>query len=498
MSSTIDQDTSKEVTSKAHQKAWLLYDSRMEMHADLDPDSHQIERPERIISIIESLSELSSKIQTKRNSCPFITIESLEPASLETIELVHSKEYIQRLAQTSTMKEEQLKEIKTIDCTIQEEENMENDEDMYFNSHTFLSARLACAGVIASIEATLSSANAPKRALAIVRPPGHHACFQKAMGFCFFNSVVVAAKHALHTGKSKKVVILDWDIHHGNGTQDLTYDDENILYISMHRYGKKCGDLFFPGTGTPKEVGGNENNLEAIGTNVNLAWTCAHMGNSEYAAAMSELILPLIHGFGADLVLVSCGLDAAKGDLIGDCDLLPSMYYSMTQSILETVGNTVPVVVALEGGYNTSVIAECMSAIALALLNEDWRGEQSASIGNIPKSTDVVSIVEKMDRDCDKEIMQLKKGREALIPVYNYYASESTNRGNVKNSAIKDINKTIRCLKSTPMWHDRDLFQTIPLQFEKVDRVTRQSSRRNKKSVDDVDIMDISFQSMTL
>lgn len=209
------------------------------------------------------------------------------------------------------------------------------------------------------------------RAFAVVRPPGHHACQSRSMGFCFLNSVAVAAKHGLirHSDKCKRVLILDWDVHHGNGTQDLTYDDPNILYVSLHRIAKQGSNTyFFPGTGRPEEVGHGP----AEGSNLNVAWDVKKIGNVEYAAAFSELILPLVSAFDPSLIMISSGFDAAQGDLIGDCLLSPEMYYRMTRSLLVTAGVDVPMVVALEGGYNLSVISNCAEAVALALLDEPW------------------------------------------------------------------------------------------------------------------------------
>lgn len=232
-------------------QVYLIYDERMELHQTLDEAKRacHVERPERIVSILERLLSLQSRLINHRQmnsmeenitvKSPFIHLKC-EVAKQQTIELAHSLEYFNRLKATSIMTVEELNAIHTIDCSIADG-STEDDEDMYFCKDTFQAALLAAGGVVQCVEAVTSPATETSRALAVVRPPGHHACHDQTMGFCFFNSVVVAAKHAIQSQRAQKVVILDWDIHHGNGSQDLTYNDENILFISLHR---KCGRSF--------------------------------------------------------------------------------------------------------------------------------------------------------------------------------------------------------------------------------------------------------------
>ena len=180
--------------------------------------------------------------------------------------------------------------------------------------------------------------------------------------------MAVAAKHAIHSGRAKRVFILDWDIHHGNGIQNLTYDDPDIFYLSIHRasFGSKKRDSwFYPGTGRPNEIGTGD----GTGSNLNMVWGEGGMGDVEYAAAFSHVVLPLLESFDPDLIMIACGLDAAQGDLIGDCGLTPDMFYTMMRSILEASPST-SIVVALEGGYNIDISAQCMENVALALLDE--------------------------------------------------------------------------------------------------------------------------------
>lgn len=178
---------------------------------------------------------------------------------------------------------------------------------------------------------------------------------------------------------------MDWDIHHGNGIQNLTYDDPYIFYLSIHR---ACFDdqklWFYPGTGKPSEVGEGS----GVGTNLNLVWGQGGMGNEEYATAFSELVLPTLSAFQPDLILVACGLDAAKGDLLGDCGLSPDMYYIMTKSLLDQAGADIPIVMVLEGGYNINVVCKCMEKVALALLDEPCHDGQYYGLSRYLKPTD--------------------------------------------------------------------------------------------------------------
>jgi acetoin utilization deacetylase AcuC-like enzyme len=224
----------------------------------------------------------------------------------------------------------------------------------------------------------------------------------------------VAAKHAITTGRAKRVFILDWDIHHGNGIQDLTYDDPNIFYLSIHRTSfeqdggndkKYKEEWFYPGTGRPTEVGEGH----GAGANLNLVWTHSGMGNEEYATAFAELVLPVLSSFQPDLILVACGLDAAKGDLLGDCGLSPDMYYIMTKSLLDQAGADIPMVVVLEGGYNISVSAECMENVALALLDEPCRNDQYYDLSRYWKAGAATGTNIRNDSDASNTHTKKKK-----------------------------------------------------------------------------------------
>ena len=229
---------------------------------------------------------------------------------------------------------------------------------MYFNRATPRAARLAAGGVLALTDAVCEGKL--RAGFAIVRPPGHHACSGAMCGFCFLNSVAIAARAALarHPRTVRRVLVLDWDVHHGNGTQEIFDDDDRVLFVSLHRFGKG----FFPGTGAPTWAGKDAGR----GHTVNLAWAHEGMGDAEYLAAFDALLMPICRQFSPDLVLVSCGFDAAAGDPLGGMALSPLGFAAMAARLSQLANGRV--VYALEGGYKPSVAARCTLAVLRLLV----------------------------------------------------------------------------------------------------------------------------------
>uniref|UniRef100_A0A673AEY1 Histone deacetylase n=1 Tax=Sphaeramia orbicularis TaxID=375764 RepID=A0A673AEY1_9TELE len=286
--------------------AGLVYDSLMLKHQCVCGNAHiHPEHAGRVQSIWSRLQEtgLLSRCERIRG----------RKASLDEIQTVHS-EFHTLLYGTSPLNRHKLDHKKLLGPISQKMYavlpcgGIGVDSDTVWNEmHSSAAVRMAVGSVIEL--AFRVAAGELKNGFAVVRPPGHHAEESTAMGFCFFNSVAITAKLLQQKLGVGKILIVDWDIHHGNGTQQAFYSDPNVLYISLHRYDD---GNFFPGSGAPEEVGSGA----AVGFNVNIAWTGGvdpPMGDVEYLTAFRNVVMPVAQQFSPDVVLVSAGFDAVEG-----------------------------------------------------------------------------------------------------------------------------------------------------------------------------------------
>ncbi|CAE6428524.1 unnamed protein product [Rhizoctonia solani] len=339
-----------EATPSQHHplRTGYCYDSAMTLHTQQgidpdDPDEHHPEKPQRITCIraILAINGLLERMQ----QIPIRLVRTNE------VMLVHTRDLVEKVAGLESMTDEH------IAATAQFYDQL----SLYVTQATSHAAALSCGGVV---ECALAVARGQVRnSFAIVRPPGHHAEPDEHMGFCFYNNVAVATRVVLNETPIKRVLILDWDVHHGNGTQLAFEDDPNVLYISIHRYD---GGEFYPGGtyGSMNSVG----NGAGKGKSVNIPWPEGHMGDADYMYAFLNIVMPIAYEFAPELVFISAGFDAAAGDTLGSCDVTPACYAHMTALLGTLAGGKL--VVALEGGYNLDSISRSALAVTCALLGD--------------------------------------------------------------------------------------------------------------------------------
>jgi acetoin utilization deacetylase AcuC-like enzyme len=242
-------------------------------------------------------------------------------------------------------------------------------------------AALASAGLAEwAVDAALDGADGRQTPFALGRPPGHHAVFDDAMGFCFFNNVGVAAQSALDRRDAERVAVFDWDVHHGNGTQDIFYDRDDVFYVSIHEEG------LYPGTGQVGETG--EGDGEGTTCNVPLP---AGAGDADYDRAFDDVVAPVVERFDPDLFVVSAGFDAHRHDPISRMRVSTEGFASLTASVRD-VSDRVDAALAfvLEGGYGLDTLSEGVAAV-----HETFDGRDPIPTDESPKEG-TESLVERI------------------------------------------------------------------------------------------------------
>jgi len=234
------------------------------------------------------------------------------------------------------------------------------DPDTYVSSQSFEAALMAAGGLVHAVESVLDGEIA--NAFALVRPPGHHATTERAMGFCLFNNVAVAAHAAMALAGVERVFVVDFDVHHGNGTADILADNPDVFYVSTHQY------PYYPGTGAREDTGRGAGAGSAL--NVPLP---TNVGDEGYARIFETLVWPLAERFHPDLILVSAGYDAHWDDPLARMGLSLAGYAAITRTLVEMADQLCEgrIVLTLEGGYQLSVLAHGVLNTFYALLGEE-------------------------------------------------------------------------------------------------------------------------------
>jgi acetoin utilization deacetylase AcuC-like enzyme len=226
------------------------------------------------------------------------------------------------------------------------------DADTQANASTFETARLATGGLLAVLDAIMEGK--ADNGFALVRPPGHHAEVDRVTGFCFFNNIAIGAKYLQNKYGLERILIIDWDVHHGNGTQRSFYASGDVMYVSTHQY------PHYPGTGAAGDVGA----ADGMGYTVNLPFPPGY-GDAEYAEVFGRIVEPIGRQFKPDFVLISAGFDCHRLDPLGDMRVTAEGFARMTKGLLSVAGECCAgrCAAVLEGGYSLEGLKEGVKSV---------------------------------------------------------------------------------------------------------------------------------------
>ncbi|HXE14316.1 MAG TPA: histone deacetylase [Bryobacteraceae bacterium] len=290
------------------------------------------EQPARVSAIFNQLRERETLQQLQQITARMATEDELA--------LAHDRGYIELVRREVASEREEL-----------------STGDTVISPHSFEAAKLAAGSICAAVDAVF--AGEIDNAFCLARPPGHHAEHNRGMGFCLFNNVAVGARYAQKRYGAERVLIADWDVHHGNGTQEIFYRDPSVFFFSTHQ------SPWYPGTGAANETGN--------GPGAGLTSNCplpAGSGRKEIVGAFRELLLPALHKFQPDLVLISAGFDSRIGDPLGGFTLEDEDFADLTRLMVDAAATSAHdrVISVLEGGYNLKGLASAANAHVEALL----------------------------------------------------------------------------------------------------------------------------------
>jgi acetoin utilization deacetylase AcuC-like enzyme len=252
---------------------------------------------------------------------------------------------------------------------------------------SFEAALYAAGGVIKATDAVMTGE--VNSAFALVRPPGHHATRDKGMGFCLFNNIAIAAKYALDKYTVKRIAIIDFDVHHGNGTQEAFESNSSVLYVSTHE------SPLYPGSGSINEIGTGE----AKGTKINIPLP-AGCGDTEYERCYTEVIVPVVTRFKPELILVSAGYDAHFADDLAMMQLTVSGYGMIVKFIKDLADSLCNgrIILTLEGGYNLNALAASVKATFDVLLGASEIQDPLGKANRKTAAPDITPIIEQVKK----------------------------------------------------------------------------------------------------
>jgi acetoin utilization deacetylase AcuC-like enzyme len=303
-------------------KTAIVVDPR---YRDHDPGAGHPERPERLLSVESVIHDWQG---------PPLERVDARVAAEDEIRAAHTDDLYARIRDTQRVARARI------------------DADTSTCALSFETALLAAGGLLELTDAVATRAF--KNGFAFVRPPGHHATAAQAMGFCLFNNVAVAARHLQRKHGFERIAIIDWDLHHGNGTEAIFYDDPSVLYVSLHQY------PFYPGTGAVTDIGRGP----GLGFNINVPFS-AGVGDEGYVLAFEEILAPVLRQFAPQFVLVSAGFDCHWRDPLGSMQVTEKGFVGMTRSLLQVADDVADgrLVAVLEGGYDLDAIRGSSAAV---------------------------------------------------------------------------------------------------------------------------------------
>ncbi len=309
----------------------ILADAAVREHL-LGREGHP-ERPERFDAVMSAL----------KNASLLPRLIPLEPrcATEEELRLCHTADYL-----------------RTARGDVEAGRPFLSTGDTDITPNSWDVASRAAGGVFNAVDAVFGGQ--ARNAFCVVRPPGHHANAGRGMGFCLFNNVALAARYARQRHGAERVLIVDWDVHHGNGTQDIFYQDGSVYFFSTHQW------PLYPGTGRADETGDGPGR----GATLNFPFP-AGSGRKEILGAVQNSLLPAMDRFRPDFILISAGFDSRAGDLLGRFTLTDEDFADLTRAVMEIAGRHADgrIVSALEGGYNLAGLGSAAAAHVTALLD---------------------------------------------------------------------------------------------------------------------------------